>query len=290
MEWLVAKARGASPQTYRQRRRPGAPVLNGARSPCCGAGPRSSTSTRTGGRVLGEGNGPGVRRILPAGDRLAPLRSRSGRAAPIWPRDHRRRNLAFLFIVASGIFLGGRVVDAGPRLRTVTLFKGDLRGKAAISTGTTRSASGRRFRSDHRGRGVVILTRGQATSSTVRRRCAASSWRRRRGARGRTGWARCPARVRGELVQARARGGRPKRQWRRACAVCAAAIRGCPARGDDCKAATQMPGWKSISVSLPAANAPRVVLTLDSGDGGQPQKRATLTLHCRSGETVRWEP
>ena len=55
-------------------------------------------------------------------------------------------------------------------------------------------------------------------------------------------------------------------------------------------AATQMPDWKTISVSLPASNAPRVVLTLDSGDGGQPQKRATLTLDRRTGETVRWEP
>ena len=51
-----------------------------------------------------------------------------------------------------------------------------------------------------------------------------------------------------------------------------------------------MPEWKTISVALPAPNAPRVVLTLDSGDGGQPQKRATLTLDRRTGETVRWEP
>ena len=55
-------------------------------------------------------------------------------------------------------------------------------------------------------------------------------------------------------------------------------------------AAAQMPDWKTISVALPAANAPRVVLTLDSGDGGQPQKRATLTLDRRTGAAVRWEP
>ena len=54
--------------------------------------------------------------------------------------------------------------------------------------------------------------------------------------------------------------------------------------------AAQMPDWKTISVALPAPNTPRVVLTLDSGDGGQPQKRATLTLNRRTGETVRWEP
>ena len=55
-------------------------------------------------------------------------------------------------------------------------------------------------------------------------------------------------------------------------------------------ASTKMSDWKAISVALPATNAPRVVLTLDSGDGGQPQKRATLTLDRRTGETVRWEP
>ena len=49
-------------------------------------------------------------------------------------------------------------------------------------------------------------------------------------------------------------------------------------------AAAQMPGWKSISVALPAPDAPRVVLTLDSGDGGQPHKRATLTLDRRTGD------
>ena len=56
------------------------------------------------------------------------------------------------------------------------------------------------------------------------------------------------------------------------------------------RAATQMPGWKTISVALPAGDAPRVVLTLDSGDGGQPQRRATLTVDRRTGEIVRWEP
>lgn len=57
------------------------------------------------------------------------------------------------------------------------------------------------------------------------------------------------------------------------------------------KAKTHMPEWKSISVALPASsNASRVTLTLDSGDGGQPQKRATLTLDRRTGDVVRWEP
>jgi uncharacterized iron-regulated membrane protein len=55
-------------------------------------------------------------------------------------------------------------------------------------------------------------------------------------------------------------------------------------------AAAQMPDWKTISVALPAPDAPRVVLTVDAGDGGQPHKRATLTLDRRTGDVVRWEP
>ena len=51
-----------------------------------------------------------------------------------------------------------------------------------------------------------------------------------------------------------------------------------------------MPEWKTISVALPSGNAPRVVLTLDAGDGGQPHKRATLTVNRRTGEVERWEP
>lgn len=55
-------------------------------------------------------------------------------------------------------------------------------------------------------------------------------------------------------------------------------------------AATRMPDWKTISVALPAPSAVNVALTLDAGDGGQPQKRATLTMDRRNGDIVRWEP
>ncbi len=37
-------------------------------------------------------------------------------------------------------------------------------------------------------------------------------------------------------------------------------------------------------------NSPRVVVTLDAGDGGQPHKRATLTLNRQTGDVERWEP
>jgi uncharacterized iron-regulated membrane protein len=56
------------------------------------------------------------------------------------------------------------------------------------------------------------------------------------------------------------------------------------------KAQAHMPDWKAISIPLPAGNSPNLTLTLDAGDGGQPHKRATLTLNRRTGNVERWEP
>ena len=50
------------------------------------------------------------------------------------------------------------------------------------------------------------------------------------------------------------------------------------------KAEKQMSGWRTITIALPAPGARRVVFTLDAGDGGQPQKRATLAFDSRTGE------
>jgi uncharacterized iron-regulated membrane protein len=56
------------------------------------------------------------------------------------------------------------------------------------------------------------------------------------------------------------------------------------------RAEQQLSGWQSISLRLPSsANAP-LVFTIDQGNGGQPQKRAQLTLNRTTGEVVRWEP
>jgi uncharacterized iron-regulated membrane protein len=56
------------------------------------------------------------------------------------------------------------------------------------------------------------------------------------------------------------------------------------------RAASQMPDWKTVNVTLASNGATRVVLTVDSGDGGQPHKRATLTLNRMTGSVERWEP
>jgi uncharacterized iron-regulated membrane protein len=54
------------------------------------------------------------------------------------------------------------------------------------------------------------------------------------------------------------------------------------------RAESQVPGWRSVSLRVPAAGAP-AVFTIDKGDGGQPHLRSTLTLNSRTGEMTRYE-
>lgn len=56
------------------------------------------------------------------------------------------------------------------------------------------------------------------------------------------------------------------------------------------RAQQQQPGWRSISLRIPSATDASATFTIDTGDGGQPQKRSQLTLDRRTAEIVRWEP
>jgi uncharacterized iron-regulated membrane protein len=56
------------------------------------------------------------------------------------------------------------------------------------------------------------------------------------------------------------------------------------------RAEEQVVGWKSITLRLPAAPAAPFAFTIDEGNGGQPQKRSTLSLDGSTGAVVRWEP
>jgi uncharacterized iron-regulated membrane protein len=44
------------------------------------------------------------------------------------------------------------------------------------------------------------------------------------------------------------------------------------------RAESEVPGWRSIAMRLPESARRPVTFSIDTGDGGQPQKRATLTL------------
>ena len=54
------------------------------------------------------------------------------------------------------------------------------------------------------------------------------------------------------------------------------------------RAAAQRPAWRTIALRLPVPPGP-VALTVDEGDGGQPQRRGTLTLDPATGAVVKWE-
>src|SRR5262245_1342410 len=56
------------------------------------------------------------------------------------------------------------------------------------------------------------------------------------------------------------------------------------------RAALQVPGWRSLSLRMPNSPDAPLTFTIDQGDGGQPHKRAQLTLDRKTGEVTRWEP
>jgi uncharacterized iron-regulated membrane protein len=52
----------------------------------------------------------------------------------------------------------------------------------------------------------------------------------------------------------------------------------------------QVPGWQSISLQLPSSVDAPLTFSIDSGNGGQPQKRAQLTIDRKTGNVTRYEP
>jgi uncharacterized iron-regulated membrane protein len=49
------------------------------------------------------------------------------------------------------------------------------------------------------------------------------------------------------------------------------------------------PEWKSVTANLDLATGRPANFTIDTGDGGQPQKRSTLTLNASTGAVIRQE-
>jgi uncharacterized iron-regulated membrane protein len=54
-------------------------------------------------------------------------------------------------------------------------------------------------------------------------------------------------------------------------------------------ASAKMPGWRTITFTLPRPSAKTVAFSLDAGMGGQPQARATLTFNRASGSETKFE-
>ena len=56
------------------------------------------------------------------------------------------------------------------------------------------------------------------------------------------------------------------------------------------RAEQQVGDWRSITMQVPTAASAPLTFNIDSGTGGQPQKRAQLVLDRGTGDIVRWEP
>lgn len=56
------------------------------------------------------------------------------------------------------------------------------------------------------------------------------------------------------------------------------------------RAERQVPGWRTITLTLPTDREKPVAFAIDRGNGGQPQLRAQLSLTPATGSIVKWEP
>ena len=242
------------------------------------------------GAVLGEGNGQGVRaffRVMVEWHRYV---AASGASRPLGRAATGASNLAFLFIVLSGLFLWWPRSWKWSTVRNISWFKGGLRGKARDFNWHNTIGFWSAIPLAIIVAGGVVISYPWATALVYRAYgeappAPAGGAARGGGPGGRGAGAGARGggpgvRQQGVEVGARADGSRQARPQLESISLDTMIA----------TASTQMPDWKTISVALAASNAPRVVLMLDSGDGGQPQKRATLTLDRRTGETVRWEP
>jgi uncharacterized iron-regulated membrane protein len=56
------------------------------------------------------------------------------------------------------------------------------------------------------------------------------------------------------------------------------------------RAEQQVGDWRTITLQLPASASAPLTFNIDTGNGGQPQKRGQLVLDRATGAIVRWEP
>jgi uncharacterized iron-regulated membrane protein len=179
-------------------------------------------------------------------------------------------NLLFLFIVVSGLYLWMPRKWAWPNLRAVTLFRGGLSGKA-------------RDFNWHNVAGFwcfvplfFVVLSGVVISYPWASNMVYSAYGMQPPAQGK-------GKAKGGEGKQREKG-REGRQESAPAEVNYSGIDGLVAR-----AKTQMPEWRTIAFAIPASEKAPVVFNIDGGTGGQPQKKATLTLDRATGSVVKWE-
>ncbi|HET9269039.1 MAG TPA: PepSY-associated TM helix domain-containing protein [Vicinamibacterales bacterium] len=236
------------------------------------AGPRTVYLDAYSGRLLGEGR-QGMRQFMSdvrAWHRWLAYEGEgrtTARAITGWS------NVAFLFIVVSGLYLWFPRRWTWKHMRPVVVFTKGASGKA-------------RDFNWHNVIGawclvplfIVVISAVPISfpwgNDLVYRAMGEEPPARRGGGPGEQG--------RGEGRGARGRGDWPARQARQTLAG-AAGLNGLLTR-----AAQQESEWQTISVRIPDSPRAPLVFAIDRGDGGQPQLRSTLTLD-RTGSVVTYE-
>ncbi|MCM3879373.1 MAG: PepSY domain-containing protein [Vicinamibacterales bacterium] len=225
------------------------------------------------GEVLGEGNGQSARNFFRLVTEWHRYVGASGGRRPMGRAITGASNLMFLFIVLSGLFLWWPRTWTWAAVRSVVWFRRGLPGKARDFNWHNTIGFWSAIPLAAIVAGGVVISYPWATALVYR------AYQEEPPA---TGGALA---ARGGGPGGRARGPGEHENHESQTASARAPLETLIARAE-----TQMPEWRSISVALPASDAQRVTLTLDAGDGGQPHKRATLTLDRRTAEVVRWEP
>jgi uncharacterized iron-regulated membrane protein len=232
------------------------------------------------GRLLGETRTQGVRQFFASvkawhrwlaaeGDQRTVARAVTG-----WS------NLAFAFIVASGVYLWFPRRWTWARVRAIVLFKGGLRGKARDFNwhnviGSWSAAA--LF--------VVVVSALPMSFPWANDVVYRAVGDRAPAAGGREGGAR--DRGRGTARQTGPNANtRPDRRDE-SVAANAPSFDGLDRLF--ARATTHVAGWRTITLRLPASPGAPVAFAIDRGDGGQPQLRSTLTLARNSGDLVSYE-
>jgi uncharacterized iron-regulated membrane protein len=220
------------------------------------------------GRVLGEGS-PGVRRFFRVVTDWHRTLAMSGERRTIGRAITGACNLAFLFIVASGVYLWWPKTWTRRQLRNVTWFNREARGKARDFNWHNTIGFWSAVPLFFVVLGATVISYPWASDLAYRvvgedppprQRPAAAPAARTESAR--------PGGASGERRRLSLDG--LETLWARA--------------------EQQVPGWRSINLRVPVGPDAPVVFTIDRGAPGQPQKRGTLTLNRATGEVVSWEP
>jgi uncharacterized iron-regulated membrane protein len=278
VEELIARARekrGTLPSTVTLRSDPKAPIAM-----AYGREGVLYLNAYTG-RVLGEGGASGLRsvfRLMTDWHRWLGA-STEGRA--VGKAITGVSNLAFLFIVLSGLYLWWPRKWTWQNLRSVTWFKSGLPGKA-------------RDFNWHNVIGLwcwapLVLVVSSATiisypwASNLAYRLGGSE---PPGAGGEKGLAKAG----GKKEEGRGRKGSEGRSP--GGPDLAAPPADLPLDGLDTmlkKAEARVPNWYAITLRMPSSERAPVLFMVDRGYGGQPQKRTTLTMNRRTREIERAE-